>query len=217
MKSVDSMRAVRRWLSVLLAIATVSAGCKSGGDNATAEPTVPTSGTTSSSTTATTGVADVATIPDVIDEPYINGVLAALDKVDTTAVRVVMETKNVPPEAAEIFNSIYNDEWFTIKVDSWLGQVQRDPELKGLRRPLGDRHTTVQRLIAASPACVWMSVTRDYSESNANPQPPRTEYLALQPLDPSNDPKDHNPTAWMITADGFNEDGSEPQNECPNA
>ncbi|MGI8684408.1 MAG: hypothetical protein ACR2MO_04855 [Acidimicrobiales bacterium] len=206
---------MQRLASLLLVVAAATAACKSGGD-ATADPTVPIAVSTSTAnTSSTTSVADIATIPDVIDAPYMNRVLAALDKVDTSAVRVIVETKDVPQRVAELYNSIYNDEWFTLKIDSWISALEEDRELSTIRRPVGDRVTTVDRLIATSPGCVWMAVKRDYSQTDVAPGEPRTEYLALQPLDPSNDPNHHNPTAWMITTDGTNNEGREPANPCP--
>lgn len=212
---------MRRSLAAVVSVIGLAAAACNGGGESGADPTVPTAPPTSStavttSTTPTTAVPDIATIPPVIDAAYMNRVLAALDKVDTAAVRVVMETRTVPPAAAELFNSIYADESFSVKVDSWLSALQRDPDLKGLRRPLGDRHTTVERFITNTPTCVWMAVKRDYTRSDVAPPPtPRIEFLALKPLDANNDPRDHNATAWMITADGTNVDGSEPANQCP--
>ena len=193
-----------------MAMVLAGAACTDKGDN-TPDPTVP----TAVSTTPPTTQVGIDTIPEVIDAPYLNRVLAAIDSVDTSAIRVVVKTKGVPPEAAEIFNSIYSDEWFPNVVDAWIQALQRDSDLSTLKRPLGDRHTTVERLITVTPNCIWMSVRRDYSDSDAKPRPPRTEFVALMPLDPANNPKNINPTAWMIITDGFRQDGTEPSSPCP--
>ena len=203
---------MRRWTPLLLLLVTTTAQACTGSGAKTPDPTVPTSATRP--TTRTTAVADIATIPAVIDAPYLNRVLAALDGVETAAVRVILATKDVPPEAARIFNAIYSDEWFTREVNAWIDALGQDPKLSSIKDPPGDRRTTVNRLIATSPRCVWMAVNRDYTLSDVHPRT-RTEYVALQPLDHSNDPDHHNPTAWMITADGFQKDGSEPANPCP--
>lgn len=201
---------MRRLTAVVVAVTMAGVACTDNGDE-TPDPTVP----TAVSTLPPTTVAGIDTIPEVIDAPYLNRVLAALDSVGTAAIKVVAETQNIPQAASEIFNSIYSDEWFPNVIDAWIQALQDDASLSTLKRPLGDRHTTVERLIEVSPSCIWMAVRRDYSDSDVDPPAPRTEYIALQPLDPENDPKDFNPTAWMITTDGFRDDGTEPRNPCP--
>lgn len=189
------------------------AGCSRDGD-AGADTTVPTAPRTTS-TAASTVLPDIATIPAVIDAPYLNRVFIALEHVETEATRVIAEAKGVPQPAAEILNAIYSDDWFQVVVSNWAKQLADDPQLQGLKRPFGDRRTTVRRLISASPTCVWTEVERDYSQTDTNPGPVSSEYVELRPLDRSNDPNHRNPTAWMIAADGFRRDGAEPANPCP--
>ncbi|MDP9388458.1 MAG: hypothetical protein M3Q48_11260, partial [Actinomycetota bacterium] len=69
--------AVRSLLALWLAAAVVLSAC-AGEDEGNAAPTAP---VTSVSTTSTTLVPDVSVIPEVIDEAYLNAVLAALDEV----------------------------------------------------------------------------------------------------------------------------------------
>lgn len=102
----------------------------------------------------------------------------------------------------------------TAVAEAILSALADDPELSSVKPNPGARTSSVERIITASPACVWMAVRRDHSASSVNPVPPRTEFIALRPLDESNDPDRHNPTAWMIAAEGFNADGSEPGNQC---
>lgn len=192
--------------------AAVTAGCTGGGATP-ADPTVPTAASTTATTTSTTTVG-IATIPAVIDEPYLNRVLAALDEVDGMATRVIVAHKELVPEAAEILNAIYSDHEFTEQVDVWLNTLGRDPQLSGIRSDPGPRQTTVERLIVSSPRCVWLAVRRDYSATAAASTRASTEYVSLRPKGASNDPTHRNPTAWMIHVDGFNEDGSEPENQC---
>ncbi|HET7486397.1 MAG TPA: hypothetical protein VFJ85_00610 [Acidimicrobiales bacterium] len=206
----------RSLAAVIVAVALVVAGAGCNRDRgATADPTVPTAPPSSSSTSSTTAEPDIATIPAVIDAAYLNRVLAAFDDLDFEAVRLIQKQKRVSSEASDIFHAFYGDTWFSTKIDSWISQVNGDPELKGLKQPVGPRHTSVERLIHVSPSCSWIAVKRDYSEANTVPIPPRTEYLALVPLDPKNDPNHRNKTAWMIATDGFRKDGSEPSNPCP--
>jgi hypothetical protein len=187
----------------------VVAGCRAS-EGSPPEATVP----TAPSTSLTTAPIDVSVIPPVIDEPYLNAVLAALDEVDGEASRTIVAAKSFTPEAADLLNAIYSDERFQVQAEVILSALAKDPALSSVRPNPGPRTTSVERIITASPTCVWMAVKRDHSASSVHPVEPRTEYVALRPLDESNDPQDHNPTAWMISAEGFNADGSEPGNQC---
>lgn len=195
---------------VLLLVAMLSLSACTDSNDGTADPTVP----TAAGTTATSATPDVSVIPQSIDEAYLNAVLAALDEVDGEATRIIVATKRFPPEAANLLNAIYSDERFQVQADAWFEALGEDPELGSIKAEPGNRRTEVQRIITASHSCVWMAVERDHSASSVTQSPPRTEYIALRPLDESNDRAGQNPTAWMITADGFNEDGSEPGNQC---
>lgn len=195
---------------VLLLVAMLSLAACTGSTGSSAETTVP----TAVRTTSTSAAPDVSTIPETIDEAYLNAVLAALDEVDGEATRIIVATKRFPPEAADLLNSIYSDERFQIQADAWFEALGKDPQLRSIKAQPGNRKTLVRRILSASRKCVWMAVERDHSASSVTPSGPRTEYIALRPLDKSNDRAGHNSTAWMITADGFNEDGSEPGNGC---
>lgn len=208
MKGHDTVRTVRGLAAVVVASLAL-ASCRES-QRLPPEPTVP----TAPSTAPTTAPIDVSVIPPVIDEPYVNAVLAALDEVSGRATRAIVASKNVTPEAADLLNAIYDDERFTIQVDAWYEAIGSDPQLSALKPNPGNRKTTVNRLISASADCVWVAVDRDYSANAAAPVEPGVEYIALRPLDPSNDPNQYNPTAWMITVDGMNPDGSEPGNPC---
>lgn len=192
-----------------LAAAVVLAGCSGEGEG-NVSPTVP----SSVSTTSTTAVPDVSVIPEVINEAYLNAVLAALDAVNGEAVRIIVATKRFPPDAADHLNAIYSDEEFQIQAEAWLTALAKDRQLSSIKPDPGNRKTTVRRIISASRECVWSEVERDHSGSSTMPVTPRPQYVALRPLDRSNDPRKLNPTAWMIAVEGFNQDGSEPGNQC---
>ena len=201
-----------RGVVAVLVTALAVAGCTESA-GAPPEATVP----TASSTSSTTAPIDVSVIPPVIDEPYLTAVLAALDEVEGEATRMIVAAKNVTPAAADHLNAIYGDKEFSLQVDAWYAGFADDPELKGMRPSPGDRRTTIERIIAASPTCVWLAVMRDYSAAEFDPGPDRVEYVMLQPLDRTNDLRGVNPTAWMMTLDGFRSDGAEPTNPCPPA
>lgn len=196
-----------RFLRVVTVVAFVaSAACTRAGGN-TPDPTVPTAPSTAATTT--TAVPDIATIPAVIDEAYLNRVLAALDEVETQATRLIVATKQLPPEATALLNSVYSDEELAAQTYGWARVLADDPELKSFQGKDAARHSTVKELVSASPKCVFLVATQ--VEAGVDPQ---TNYLSLEPLDRSNDPGHHNPTAWMITTSGTNPDGSRPANPC---
>ena len=198
-----------RTVATVVIAALAFAGCEKS-EGAPPEPTVP----TAPSTTSTTAPIDVSVIPPVIDEPYLTAVLAALDEVDSEATRMIHAAKNITPAAADYLNAIYSDDEFTRQADRWYDSLAEDVELKGIRPSPGNRVTEVERIIDARPDCVWLAVKRDYSAVNFDAGVDIVEYVALQPLDRSNDRRGVNRTSWMITTDGFRHDGTEPSNPC---
>jgi len=89
--------------------------------------------------------------------------------VDSEATRMIVAAKNLTPAAADYLNAIYSDEEFTRQVDRFA----EDLRLGGIRPSPGNRVTTVERIIGASPSCVWLAVRRDYSAVNFDPGPRR--------------------------------------------
>ena len=194
-----------------IAVGLAGGACSDGGTS-TADPTVPTAAPPTSSPAPATP--DVSVIPATIDEPYLNAVLAALDEIDGQATRIIKSTKSFSKEAAGLLNAIYSDEWFDVQTEAWLTALAKDPALTAIKANPGNRKSTVERLITVKPDCVWMAATRDRTANSTTPSPPQVEFVALRPLDRSNDPSHRNPTAWMIATDGSNEDGTEPGNPC---
>ncbi len=83
-------------------MAVVMAAC--GG----APPTVPTVGPTS--TTGPTNTFDQFAVPAVIDEAYLNRVLAEIDRVYGEVVRSTIAERSVTPKAAAALQSLYEGE-----------------------------------------------------------------------------------------------------------
>lgn len=200
---------MRGVIALVVGIGLALGSC-TGGKGSGADPTVP----TAVFTTSTISIPDVSKVPARIDEPYLNAVLAALDEVDGQATRLIYAGKRFTPEAADLLNAIYSDEEADRQAEARLVGLARDPQLTSIRPNPANRKTTVKRLISVAPSCVWMAVERDHTGDSVTPQPLRLEYLAMRPLDRSNDPEGVNRTAWMITSEGFNADGSAPGDQC---
>lgn len=133
----------------------------------------------------------------MIDEAYVNRVLAALDKVDGDATRSVVSAGQVGPQAGEILRAIYNDPQYVQELE---GLVKTD--LSRLIVPPGNLKRTVNRLVEASANCLRAEVSIDYSQVAKSPPPrPADEVnsLTLRPTQPGADPRNLNPTPWSIS------------------
>jgi len=83
--------------AVAAAAVALAVGCKGP-----SEPLVPTA-TVPQATTTTNPYA----VPAVIDEAYVNRVLAGLDQALGDLVRLVVSTKSIPPEALDRLRALY--------------------------------------------------------------------------------------------------------------
>ena len=181
----------------------VLAAC--GGDN---QPPVP-AATLPQGTTTTNPYA----VPTVIDEAYVNRVLAGLDQGVGDIVRLVVSTRTIPPEAVERLKAFYVGRVLQLEVDGLQSDVFEG--FRGYKANPGNRSTTVTQAIDATPACIFAQVHIDFSAVSIQPDPAfSTQWIVLLPLDPANDPMDYNPTGWTIGFEGFGQDLSAPPNVC---
>lgn len=197
---------MRRLTAVVVAVTMAGVACTDNGDE-TPDPTVP----TAVSTLPPTTVAGIDTIPEVIDAPYLNRVLAALDSVESEATMLIVTNKDFVQPAAELLGSIYNQAEFSNQTNAWITALQEDPQLSDAPTTSPARTTAVERVISSSRSCVYVAVNRTYPHRNLT----QTEYVAIEPLDKARDPRNHNPTAWMITKNGVRNDGGQPSDPCP--
>jgi hypothetical protein len=195
---------VRRVGAVGVAVALVLLAACGGGD----EPSGPTA-TVPQPTTTT----DPYAIPDVIDEAYVNRVLAGLDQAVGDVTRIVVATRTITPEAVDRLKAIYVGDYLQLTVD--LYQDDLFNSLAGYRENPGNQATAVTRMISATPACIFAQVNRDYSAVSLDPDPSlATQWVALVPIAPANNPDSYNPTRWAYTYDGLQEDLSQPPDPC---
>ncbi|MEA2843187.1 MAG: hypothetical protein QOJ69_858, partial [Actinomycetota bacterium] len=93
-------RLVARVVGVGVALAVAVAGlvgCGGGGSSGADGPTA----------TVPTVPPDPFAVPPVIDEAYVNRVLAALDQAVGDVVRIVVSTKTLTPEAIDRLQALY--------------------------------------------------------------------------------------------------------------
>jgi hypothetical protein len=180
--------------------------CGSGGDDDLGPAATIGPGPTTTSTTARP--VDVAVIPEdpaEIDEAYVQAVVDALFAVDAQATKIFVETQQLDEEAIDILRSIYVGDELNQQIDVWSQTLDSETLLSGAL----DHEVT--RLIQVFEDCVFFAAERDYSLTSSEPSPARVVYLGISPK-PSGD--DLNPTGWVLFTDGFNADGSEPENAC---
>ena len=195
----------RRWISLGL-IALAAAGACGGNDTpAPAGATVPREA-------PTTTAADQYAVPATIDAAYLNRVFVALDAVDNTATRIIVQSKGLPPEAAKHLISIYAQGELEAQTSRWLELI--DEGLVGFRREPQGQRTQVTKVLAASPSCVFVEVVRDSSGNSVGARSPHQYFVHLAPLDQVRNASGFNRTPWMIAGEGFNSDGSVPDSPC---
>lgn len=197
--------------ALLVAGALVAVGCSAGGD----EPLTPaaTVGTAPAPPPTSLPPVDPAVIPAdpaEIDERYVQAVVDALFAVDAKATEIFVETKTLDQRAIDYLAAIYVGEELDRQADAWFKTFARGSQTL-LPGPL---RNDVTRLVSVSPDCTFIAVERDYSLTSTSGTPPRTVYLGLSPKAPDDDPMNLNPTAWVLFSDGFNVDGSQPEDPC---
>ncbi len=185
----------RRFLALCAAVALLVAGCSSG--HHAAAPT-----TTTLPPGHTAGSPNPDVIPPVITPAYVNAVFAALNHVDGDATRQMVSSGSVTPRAQADLRAIYNDPLFTQELR--IAEQSLKAGTRGVRRPPGDVVTTVSKMISATPTCIFVATTSDFSAVLVNPgTPAASEYWVLRPKQRNGDPRKLNPTPWALA---FNAD-----------
>ena len=206
-------------LAVVAALLLATAGCRRGDAPADGAeitiPTVPGGAETMRDLPATTATsAPTYVVPDVIDTAYVETVMQALDHVLGDAIRLlVRQAGRVSDEFLNHLVALYTDKEFEFQQGLWLKETQ-----KGVgNRPAdpGDPITRIRQLVRADPDCVVIAVERDFSPTLRQPpiETPQP-YIALVPASPGRDTLGANPTPWIMSFDGFMDDGSAPGAPC---
>jgi len=162
---------------------------------------------------ATTTTTDPYAVPAVIDEAYVNRVLAGLDEAVGEVVRLMVRTKTIPREAVDRLRAVYATDRL---LDQILDSLSRDVafRLATYRPEPGNKKSQVLEVLSAVKSCIFARVSRDYSEVAANPTPGnRVEWVALRPLEASRDPFAYNTPAWAYIYEGFQEGGQPPERD----
>ncbi|HUR17431.1 MAG TPA: hypothetical protein VMZ51_00655 [Acidimicrobiales bacterium] len=170
--------------------------CKSGKSGGP-DPTVPTK--PAPATTTTTVPADPYAIPNVIDEAYVNRVLAALDQIDGDVLRRVVATGGIDPEVLKMLRAIYNDPQYEIELQSLRDLLGRG--FGNFKSPPGNRRTLVDRLVTAGQGCILIEAETEFSQvlKNEPPDlPEEIELFTLRSIQQGAKERGLNPTPWSI-------------------
>ncbi|MEA2685926.1 MAG: hypothetical protein QOE93_1121, partial [Actinomycetota bacterium] len=111
-----------------------------GGDN---EPEGP-AGTVPQGIPTTT---DPYAVPAVIDEAYVNRVLAGLDHALGEVTRFVIRERAIQPEAIDRLRALYVGDFLELTIASYDRDIQND--FDGYRDEPGDRMTSLTRIMTA--------------------------------------------------------------------
>jgi hypothetical protein len=162
----------------------------SGGGTTTTTATTPTTTSPPPSTSS-------ATVPSAITPAYVNSILAALNHVYGNATRLMIATTNLPPAAVADIRAIFADPEFNTELK--IFSLELDQGFAGVKIPPGDRVTTVDKIISASPTCIYMQTTTNFDAVVAQPSPENgSEYTAIETKLLVNDPEGLNSTGWAI-------------------
>jgi hypothetical protein len=150
-------------------------------------------------------------VPAVIDEPYVNRVLAGLDHAMGEVTRMVVREESISQEAISRLKALYAGDYLNLTLASFEADLRNG--LSTYREKPGDRTTVVTQLISTSPSCVFAEVSRDYSAASNLPSVVEVvQWIAIQPT-VSQFP-DYNPTRWMLLYDGYDKGRVAPSNPC---
>jgi len=152
-------------------------------------------------------------VPTVIDEAYVNSVLAGLDHAYGDVTRIVVSTRSLPPEVLARLKALYAGELLQLQIDLIAFDLAQG--LPGYLQPPGDHHSVVTRIISIRPTCIFAEITRDASEVVRSPdQTYSTQWVALVPAGRSTDLEDFNPTGWAFQFEGYSTTFAEPEDPC---
>lgn len=180
---------------------TLVAACNGGREQATPPP----------STSTTTAPSDPYAVPAVIDEAYVNRVLAALDQLDGDVTRRVVATRLPGTDDLPLLRAIYNDPQLQIELDKLVRLAQRG--FTQFKMPPGNRRTTVLRLVTSQSDCILSETRTDYSQVVLSPQqdsPDEVFLVTLRPTQPRADPQNINPTPWSFAHTQVSKRGETP-------
>ena len=185
---------MRRRILVLsvAVVAVVASACSSGGHHSAP-------GTTTSTTASAGPNPDV--IPSVITPAYVDAVFRVLNHIKGDATRELFAADAVDEKVRDDLRALFTDPLFAQEMANASASLKVNRST--LRQPIGDVLTHVRRVVSASSTCIFVETTSDFSAVDVRPGRAASEYWALVPKPPTNDPELLNRTPWALS---FNAD-----------
>lgn len=134
-------------------------------------------------------------VPSTVDAPYVERVLAELDRVQGDVVRSIVASRAYEPDAEVSVRAVFNDPEFAVQSEVFRRLVA---DVDRARNPPGDNRSTVIAILAATPSCISVETEVDVSGTALEPPPPYRVFVVLRPTQPGADPQDRNRTPWSI-------------------
>lgn len=198
----------------VLFVGVLSTGCKRANGRPPEGATVPIEAptTTTEAATATTLSYEV---PAVIDEAYVERVMAALDQVLGDAIRVLGKNRKITEEFLHHLTAIYTEDEFELHLGVFVEEGRQDGFAS--RTPtVGNPRTDVLRLLEATARCILAEVHRDYSATvTGEALPSAKSFVSLVPKSAGRDHRQLNPTPWAMAFDREFSGEPEPEDWCP--
>ena len=185
------------WLLLTLGVGALVAAC-SNDDPDPGATTLP-----RATTTSTTSDADRYAIPDTITAEYVNDVLVALNHVYGDVVRKRIETRQLQPQDLIPLRAIYSEAEFQEQAAAIAQSPFRPPE--AYQSPIGDRRISVRRVLTATPTCIAVEGTYDFTAILQQAPAPRAVWVTLRLKDAGTDSEGFNATPWSIASEDLAE------------
>lgn len=194
-------------LASILAVLALLSGCRHAVRDAGPTATV---GTLPPVTTTT----DPYAVPPAIDAPYVNRVLAGLDQAYGDMTRTMVAARTIPRDIADGLHAFYlTDAAWQLMIDGLQEDMRTG--FANYRPNPGNQRSVVVDLLRTGRQCVFAKIHRDYSAVGIRLDPSvATQWVALVPVKPSDDPDHRNPTGWGYVYEGFQRGFVAPSDPC---
>ena len=143
-------------------------------------------------------------MPDVIDEAYVNQVLAELNRIYGDAGRMVFAAGAITDASMALVESMSTTDEQIFLVGS-LDTFANQPAL--LRDPPGDLVLTVEEILGYSANCLFAEVMLDNSAIAVDPIEPASEFITLTSAP-------GNATGWLQAGSAISVNDEQPANPC---
>lgn len=205
-----SLRHVAAFVALTLALPACS---RATSDDRTLRPLSPGEAVTPTPP-STTSEGTRPRVPDNIDAPYVDQVMAELDRLEGDAVKELVAKRAPTQRFDALLQAVYDEPGYARSRATYFQDVA-DGFVDLASRP-GQPRTRVSEIVDASRDCVVARTSRSYESVyvGALPAGDSDGYVQLHLKEQSSDPAGLNPTAWSIVSDIVAEEATIPEDPC---